>query len=126
MGKEYSRTRRVGQLLKEEISRLLLRDVKDARVGMVTVTDVEVTSDLKYAKVFVQIVGDDKRKDEGLEGLASAAGYMRSRLGRELHLRRMPELRFEIDHTTERAARIHELLAEVEDLEGLAEGGDED
>jgi ribosome-binding factor A len=114
MAKEYSRTQRLGPLLKEEIARLLQREVKDVRIGTVTVTDVAVTPDLKQATVYVQIPGDDARKAEAIEGLSSAAGFIRSRVGRELRIRRAPELQFEIDRTQERAARIHELLAEVD------------
>lgn len=114
MGKEYGRTQRVNQLLKEEIARLLLREVKDIRIGAVTVSAVEASPDLMQANVYVQVPGDEARKAEALEGLASAAGFIRSRLGRDLRIRRSPELRFVIDRTQEHAARIHELLAEVE------------
>lgn len=124
MAKEYPRTQRVRQLLKEEISRLLQRDVKDARIGMVTVTDVEVTRDLRYATVYVNVAGDDARKSEALKGLSSAAGFLRSRLGRELRIRRVPELRFSIDRTHEYAARISELLAEVKTSEEHDDGED--
>ena len=114
MKKEYSRTQRLGPLLKEEIARLLQREVKDARIGEVTVSDVAVTPDLKEATVYVQVHGDETRKAEAIAGLSSAAGFIRSRIGRELRIRRAPELRFEIDRTQERAARIHELLAEID------------
>lgn len=114
MGKEYSRTQRLGPLLKEEISLLLRREVKDVRIGEVTVSDVEVTPDLKEATVYVQVHGDEARKAEAVTGLNSAAGFIRSRIGRELKIRRAPELHFEIDRTQERAARIHELLAEID------------
>jgi len=124
MAKEYPRTQRVRQLLKEEISRLLQRDVKDARIGMVTVTDVEVTQDLRYATVYVNVTGDDARKTEAMQGLASAAGFLRSRLGRELTIRRVPELRFKLDRTHEHAARISELLAEVKTSEERDDGED--
>lgn len=124
MAREYARTQRVRQLLKEEVSRLLQREVKDARIGMVTVTDVEVSSDLKYATIYVQLSGDDQRAAEALDGLDSASGFLRSRLGRELRLRRIPELRFVIDRTHERAARIHQLLSEVEASGDLEEDGD--
>ena len=125
MGREYARTQRVAQLLKEEISRLLQREVKDARIGMVTVTDVRVTNDLKYADVFVYLSGDENRRAEALAGLASAAGFMRSRLGRELRIRRTPELRFLMDLTQDHAARIHQLLSEVGPIEESDEGEDE-
>lgn len=114
MPKEYSRIQRLKQLLKEEISRLLQDEVKDARIGPVTISDVEVTPDLKYAKVFVQVPGEEDRKAEAIAGLESAAGFMRSKLGRELRIRRAPELSFFVDRTQERAARIHELLAEAD------------
>lgn len=113
MAKEFDRTQRLGQLLKEEISRLLHREVKDSRIGSVTITDVEVTRDLMQATVYVQVSGDDERKGEALAGLSSAGGFIRSRLGRELRIRRVPELHFVIDRTQERAARINELLAKV-------------
>jgi len=124
MAKEYPRTQRVRQLLKEEISRLLQRDVKDARIGTVTVTGVEVTRDLRHATVHVNVAGDDARKSEALEGLSSAAGFLRSRLGRELTIRRVPELRFKLDRTQEHAARISELLAEVKNSEEHRDGED--
>ncbi len=125
MGREYARTQRVAQLLKEEISRLLQREVKDARIGMVTVTDVRVTNDLKYADVFVYLSGDEDRRSAALEGLTSAAGFMRSRLGRDLRIRRTPELRFVMDRTQDYAARIHQLLSEVGPIEESDEGEDE-
>lgn len=126
MAKEYGRTQRVNQLLKEEIASLLQREVKDARIGAVTVTAVRVSPDLMQATVYVQVTGDAARKAEALDGLSSAAGFIRSRLGRDLRIRRSPELRFLIDRTQEHAARIHELLAEVEaeDEEGSPESED--
>lgn len=123
MGKEFSRARRVNKLLREEISRLLQREVKDARIGTVTVVDVEAARDLKVAKVYVQVPGDEARREAALAGLSSAAGFIRSRLGRELRIRRAPELHFELDLTYERAARISELLA---DLEQEPEGGSDE
>jgi len=124
MAKEYPRTQRVRQLLKEEIALLLQREVKDARIGMVTVTDVEVTRDLRHATVHVNVTGDDERKSEALKGLSSAAGFLRSRLGRELTIRRVPELRFKLDRTHEHAARISELLAEVKNSDEHGDGED--
>lgn len=124
MAKEFDRTQRLGQLLKEEISRLLHREVKDSRIGFVTITDVEVTPDLMQATVYVQVSGDDERKGEALAGLSSAGGFIRSRLGRELRIRRAPELHFVIDRTQERAARINELLAEM--AEESSEDGNEE
>ena len=104
---------------------MLQREVKDARIGMVTVTDVRVTNDLKYADVFVYVTGDEERRVEALEGLKSAAGFMRSRLGRDLRIRRTPELRFILDRTQDHAARIHQLLSEVGPIEEPDEGEDD-
>ena len=103
---------------------MLQREVKDARIGMVTVTDVEVTRDLRHATVHVNVTGDDERKSEALKGLSSAAGFLRSRLGRELTIRRVPELRFKLDRTHEHAARISELLAEVKNSDEHGDGED--
>lgn len=124
MRKQFSRTQRVSQLLKEEISQLIQREVKDARIQRVTVSDVEVSPDLKHATVYVQTVGDVQQAADVLAGLGSAAGFIRSRLGRELRLRRIPELRFRIDRTHERAARIAQLLQEVKGSDD--EGADSD
>jgi ribosome-binding factor A len=125
MSREYSRIQRVNQLLKEEISRLLRDEVKDTRIGMVTITDVEASPDLKVATVYIQTVGDDDRKSEALTGLESAAGFIRSKLGRELRIRRVPELHFALDRTMERAARIEALLREIREPEEPGDGGDE-
>ncbi len=124
MSKEYSRTQRLNQLLKEEISLLIRCEVKDSRVGSVTVTAVEVSPDLKVGKVYFQASGDEGRKAEALKGLASAAGFIRTRLGRELRIRRVPELRFIMDRTQERAARITQLLSEVRE-DTQADGGED-
>lgn len=124
MSKEYSRTQRLNQLLKEEISLLIRCEVKDSRVGSVTVTAVEVSPDLKVGKVYVQASGDEGRKAQVLEGLASAAGFIRTRLGRELRIRRAPELRFFMDRTQEKAARITQLLDEVHEVEETDGGED--
>ncbi len=126
MGKQFSRTLRVRQLLKEEISQLIQREVKDARIQRVTVSDVEVSPDLKHATVYVQTVADDEQAADVLSGLRSAAGFIRSRLGRELRLRRIPELRFQIDKTHERAARIGQLLQEVKNSDRTDEGARSD
>ena len=114
MARPYERIDRVNALLREELSELLRRgEVKDPRVGTVTITAVEASRELDVARVFVQLFGDDTRRAEALEGLRRAAGYLRTRLGRTLRLRKVPELRFEWDPTLERASRIERLLAEI-------------
>lgn len=114
MARSYERTDRVNALLREELSDLLRRgEVKDPRVGTVTITAVETSRELDVARVFVRLFGDDARRAEALEGLQHAAGYLRTRLGRVLRLRKVPELRFEWDATLERASRIERLLAQI-------------
>lgn len=117
---DYRRTDRVNQLLREELSRLILRELKDPRVRTVTVTAVETTPDLEHATVHVRTLGEDVPVEEALRGLESAAGYLRRELGRVLHLRRVPAFEFEEDRTLERARRIEELLrkAREEDEDG--------
>lgn len=120
------RIERVNQLLKEELSRLIRRAVKDPRVSPVTVTGVETTEDLRHATVYVRTLGDEVPVEEAIEGLRSAEGYLRGALGRELHLRRIPEFEWEADRTLERVARIEALLDEVmpEDDEEGDDGDD--
>lgn len=110
---KHRRVDRVNQLLLEELARLLRRELNDPRVAEVTLTGVEVTPDLRHATVYVRTLGDRTPVEEALEGLRSAEGYLRGTLGRELHIRRIPEFTFEADRTLERARRIEQLLEEV-------------
>ena len=110
---DHRRVERVGQLLREEMARLLRRELNDPRVERVTITGVDVTPDLRHAKVHVRTLGDETPVEEAIEGLESAAGYLRGALGKELRLRRIPEFQFEADRTLERAMRIESLLDEV-------------
>lgn len=107
------RIKRVNEQLKREISEILLGEVKDPRVGPVTVTDVSAAPDLTFARVFVQPLGSDEERRETLAGLRAAAPFVRAEVGRRLRLRRAPELRFEVDRSLEQAMRIEELLSQV-------------
>ena len=110
------RTERVSDLLREEISNLVRDELHDPRiVGLVTVTGVDVTADLRHAKIFVSVLGSDVEKKSTLEGLQSAAAHLRSRLGRSLRLRFAPELAFHADASVARAARIETLLEQIRD-----------
>jgi ribosome-binding factor A len=99
--------------MKEEIADILMRKIKDPRIGFVTVTDVEVADDLRNAKVFVSIYGGDK--DKTLKGLESASAFIRSELGRRMRMRYTPEILFRFDKTVEQGAHIMELLRTLED-----------
>ncbi|MBI2216844.1 MAG: 30S ribosome-binding factor RbfA [Candidatus Rokubacteria bacterium] len=106
---------RVNQLIKEEISILLQRELKDPRLGFVTVTEVETSKDLRVAKVFVSVLGNDEQWASSLQALASARGFVRNWLRQHLDLRVTPELQFKPDHSMEHAARIQQLLKHLGD-----------
>jgi ribosome-binding factor A len=104
------RPEQMAETLRQVITDALAREVRDPRVGFVTVTGVLVTNDLSHARVLVSIPGDDAEKSRAIEGLQSAAGFLRSRAARALTTRSVPELHFELDRGLEHAARINELL----------------
>jgi ribosome-binding factor A len=107
------RLERVNQLIREEISLLLQRELKDPRLGFVTVTQVETTGDLRSAKVFVSVLGDEAQWTASLAALLSARGFIRSWLRQHLDFRVTPELDFRPDHSMEHAARIQKLLKQL-------------
>lgn len=109
----FKRTARVNEQLRQEISILVRDEVRDPRVGLATITAVESSPELDHAKVYVTTLGEDDEKAEILAGLRSAAPFIRSQLGRRLHMRRIPELHFEIDRVVQEASRIEGLLREV-------------
>jgi len=108
------RADRVAEAIREEIATFLSSSAKDPRiVGFVTVTGVDITPDLRHAKVFVSVMGTDAEKASTFEGLGSTASHLRSRVGRALQLRVAPEIQFREDESVARAARIESLLAEI-------------
>ena len=107
------RAARLNEQLKRELSDLIRLQVRDPRVGLVTITGVQVAADLGSARVFVRSAGTDDDLDSSLEGLAAAAPFLRSELGRILSIRTIPELRFQKDRSLEHAQRIERILSEV-------------
>ena len=107
------RPEQVGETVRQVVTDALLREIRDPRVGLVTVTHVQVSGDLSVARVAVTVPGEEAERQRALEGLQSAAGFLRSRLAKALSTRTIPELRFELDRGIEHAARINQLLAEV-------------
>lgn len=107
------RLARLNEQLKRELAMLIRTDVRDPRVGVVTVTAVDVTNDLSVARVFVRAMGSESEIVEALEGLNAAAPFLRAALGKELTIRRIPELRFQRDKSLEHAMRIEEILSDV-------------
>lgn len=115
------RIARLNEQLKRELAELIRTQLRDPRIGPVTVTGVDVTADLGVARVFVRVVGGRDAMAETLAGLDAASPFLRGTLGRMLKVRRIPELRFQEDRSLEHARRIEELLADV-----LPEGADEE
>jgi ribosome-binding factor A len=110
----YKRAERLGELLLAEISALIARDIKDPRIGFVTFTRVEMSDDLRHAKVFVSMIGPTPEKARTLQGLSSATGYIRRQLGRVLHLRYTPAITFLLDESLEHGAKIAQLLRQLQ------------
>ena len=108
------RIKRLNEQLKREIAEILLGEVKDPRVGPVTVTGVSAAPDLTLARVFVHPLGSDEERQETMAGLKAAQPFIRAEIGRRLPLRRAPEIRFEVDESMEHAQRIERILAEIE------------
>jgi ribosome-binding factor A len=125
------RISRVAELIKREVSQMLLHDIKDERVGsgMISVTDVDVSGDLQHAKIFVSIYGTEEAKVATMEGLQSATGYVRSQLGKRVNLRRTPEVIFVEDASLERGMRVLSLIEKLSSerplLEENSEGSNE-
>jgi len=108
------RIERVNNLIRREISELLQRQVKDPRLGnFITVTGVSVSTDLKYAKIFVSCISSEEEKQEMLHALVAASGFFRNELARHLRLRRIPELSFQWDDSIERGAHLLDLIDQV-------------
>ena len=109
-----NRTMRLAEEMKKTISNIIQNDLKDPRIPMLTsVTEVEVTKDLRYAKVFISVFGDEGQKLKCIEGLKSAAGYIRRETGSQIKLRYTPELLFELDNSIENGIYISNLLKGV-------------
>ena len=105
-----SRARRIGERIQEDLAQILLREVSDPRLSMVTVTTVDVDRELAFATVYVTATGSEERMDEVLEAFEGAQGFLRRELAARVRLRRFPQLRFRWDASQQRGARIDELL----------------
>jgi ribosome-binding factor A len=105
------RMRRVDEAVREVLSDAVAKDLKDPRVGFVTVTDVRTSPDLRHARVYVSVLGTPEEREASLAGLRSAHGYLQGRVGAQLRLKHTPQLDFHYDDTAERAQRMERLLA---------------
>ncbi len=108
------RTERINDLIQEELSNLLHRQVKDPRLGcFLTVTRVDTSTDLRYAKVFVSIMGSEEEKKGAMDGLASASGFIYREMKGRLSIRRMPQLDFHLDNSMEQGAEVLHLMKQI-------------
>lgn len=104
---------RVQETMRTELSEIIKRDLKDPRLGFVTITDVELSNDMSHAKVFVSIYGSEEEKRLSMQALESAKGFIRTNLGQRVRLRIVPELVFKEDNSIERGTRILELIIDA-------------
>lgn len=107
------RVEKVQEFIKQEVSNIILQELKDPRIGFVTVTRVEVSSDLRYAKIYLSLMGSEEQKTATWEGLQHSLGYIRSEIGKRIRLRFTPELSLHRDESLLYSARINELLQKV-------------
>ena len=112
MAKEYQRTDRVADFLKRELATLLQFEIRDPRVGMVSITEVKVSRDLGYARVYCTVLGkeDAEQAEESIEAMNKAAGFMRSQLSKDSSMRRLPQLRFYFDNSVGHGAYLEDLI----------------
>jgi ribosome-binding factor A len=109
------RTERIDELLRQEITDVLAREISDPRIGFATVTRVETAPDLAHARVWVSVIGEKAQRDETIAVLGRAMGFVRHELGTRLRLRRIPEFHVRLDETAERGTRVLQLLHELEE-----------
>jgi ribosome-binding factor A len=114
---QYKRADRVGDLIKEEISRIIQHELKDPGIGFVTITGVELSDDLKHAKIFYSVLGDEEAKKESSSALRRACGFVQREMGRRLRLKYTPEIYFLFDPSVEYGARIERLIEKMHQSE---------
>lgn len=107
------RVGRVGEQIKKELSQIIQSELKDPRIGFITVTGVEVTNDLSQAKVYLSVLGSEEQKEESLKAIARGTGFVRSELGKRMRLRHTPELIFKFDASIEYGSHIEALLEKI-------------
>ena len=109
----YNRSERVAEEIRKDVATMLFGEIHDPRIGFVTITKVQVSKDLRHAKVYFSIIGSDEEKEKTMEGLQSSSGYMRREIGKRLKLRYFPELTFKFDDSLEYASRIEKIIKEI-------------
>lgn len=120
MAKQFERTVRLNRLIQREIAEMIQHEIKDPRLGMITISDVKTTKDLAYAKVYFTLIGSEDKVKENLDVLNHAAGFIRSQLAKRMHMRTVPQLTFIYDDTAVKAIRLTTLINQA-----VAEQSDE-
>ena len=119
MHKSYSRAVRVADLLKEEISQMLCKEVKAPHIGFITITDVEVSKDLRLAKVFYTILGDEKQLSESSDALQRVSPFIKRQLGKRLRIRSIPDIFFKYDHSLDYGSKIDTILDQLKNTQAV-------
>jgi ribosome-binding factor A len=110
---ESPRTRRVGELIQAELSEIILRELKDPRIGFVTITGVDVTPDLRHADVFISVLGSKRDRDASLAALQNSAGFLRKELASRIEMKYFPDLKFKIDPSIEAGMKIDKIIRKL-------------
>jgi len=122
---QYKRKDRVGDQLRKEVSQIIQKELKDPGIGFVTITDVELSDDLKNAKIFFSVLGDEQKKQDSSQALDRAVSFIQREIGRKMRLKYTPRIKFIYDHSLERGARIERALKELRLSEGTPSAGQE-
>jgi len=120
---QYQRKDRVGDLIKREVSQMIQQELKDPGIGFVTVTGVEVSPDLKRAKIFYSVLGEEDSKRESASALKRACGFIQHEIGKRLRLKHIPEISFQFDSSVEYGAHIEELIQKIHQKENTQMSG---
>jgi len=120
------RAQRLAELLKEEIADILLKEIKDPRIGFVSVTDIEVSNDLRHAGVYVSVLGNEDDRKNSMEGLEKATGYIRKLIGERIKVYHTPEIIFKYDRSLEHGIHISRIIDELKEDKGNKEQHDKD
>jgi ribosome-binding factor A len=108
-----TKAKKTAEAIKEEVSDIINKKIKDPRVGFITVTAIKASKDFHYVTVFVSVLGDEDQQQESMQTLKNAAGFIRTELGKRIRIRHVPELRFVQDQSLEHQARISELIKQI-------------